>query len=58
MSHIADLCELARLYYLQTDAALDHPEVKKILQDLGDRHLQETDELRRLQIIQAVFPKK
>jgi hypothetical protein len=57
MSHIADLCELARLYYLQTNAALDHPEVKKILLDLGDRHL-EADELRRLQIIRAVFPKQ
>jgi hypothetical protein len=57
MSHIADLCELARLYYLQTNAALDHPEVKKILLDLGDRHL-EADELRRLQIIQEVFPKQ
>jgi hypothetical protein len=53
---IAELYELARLYYVQTNATLD-PEVKKTLQDRGDQHLKEADELRRRRIIQAVFPK-
>jgi hypothetical protein len=53
---IAELYELARLFYLQTNATSD-PEAKKTLQDKGDQYLNEADELRRQQIIQAVFPK-
>ncbi len=55
MPRIHELFELARQCYAQANGTLN-PKAKETLQDMGDQYMQKADELRRTQIIQAVFP--
>ena len=55
MPRIKELLTLAKQCYAQANDTL-HPEAKKTLQDIGNRYAQKADELRRIQITQAVFP--
>jgi hypothetical protein len=55
MPRIKELLTLAKQSYAQANDTLN-PEAKKTLQDIGTRYAQEADELRHIQITQAVFP--
>ena len=55
MPRIKKLFTLAKQCYAQANDTLNL-EAKKTLQDIGNRYAQEADELRRIQITQAVFP--
>ena len=55
MPRIRELLELARKSYaLATDTL--NPDAKRALQDIGRQYEQKADELRRIEITQAVFP--
>ncbi len=55
MPRIKELVELARQCYAQANGTAN-PEAKKTLQDIGNQYVQKADELRRTEIIRAVFP--
>ena len=56
MPRVRELLELARKYYAQANGTAN-PAAKQAMQELGDKYLQEADDLRRSQIVQATFPK-
>jgi len=56
MPRIKELIELGRQCYELANATLN-PEAKKALQDIDAKYAQKADELRRIEIIQAKFPK-
>ncbi len=55
MPSIQELFELAKQCYAQANGTLN-PKAKETLRDMGDQYMQKADELRRIEIIQAVFP--
>jgi hypothetical protein len=55
MQSIHELFELARQCYVQANGTLN-PKAKEALQNMGDQYMQKADALRRVEIIQAVFP--
>ena len=55
MPSIRELFDLARQYYVKSNYALN-PDVREALRSKGDDYMQKADELRRVEIIQGVFP--
>ena len=55
MPTVYELFDLATQCYAESNRTLN-PEAKERLRKKGDRYIQKGDELRRIQIIQAVFP--
>jgi hypothetical protein len=56
MPRIKELLELAKQSYALANGTL-HPEAKKALQDIGAKYAQQADDLRRIAITRAEYPK-
>jgi hypothetical protein len=56
MPRIKELLTLAKQCYAQANDTLN-PEAKKTLQDVDNRYAQKADELRRIAITRAEYPK-
>lgn len=57
MPSVSELFNLARQCYAESNYSLS-PDVREALRERGDDYMREADELRRGEIIQAVFPDK
>jgi hypothetical protein len=55
MPTVYELFDLARQCYAESNRTVDS-DAKEHLREKGDLYMQEGDQLRRAQIIQAVFP--
>ena len=55
MPNVRELFDLARQYYAKPNHTL-HSDVREALRSKGDDYMQKADELRRVEIIQGVFP--
>ena len=58
MLRISELAELAKQCYALANGTLHLETQKKALRDIGAKYEQLADELRRIEITRAVFPKR